>query len=528
MDALETRIPDAIARQPDFRRLVRHIDRTCGLFSMVFVIWDRADTEHTLSDAIRTGVTDASVERLSLPSADAVDIFHRIEEAGSRQGDVVVVEGLHRAFPERVRASPDDRPPILAALNLYRERLRRHPVCLVLLLPEHALDLVAHGSPDFWSWRSGVFVLQPRETAADTRASATLYATGGEPDSDALSSRDAVEAEVARLTELWSERFDSQIKPRELSAAARVAERLVGLYQRLTRFALAEEWRGRAIDLFQRVTADESDPQRRANAWVMLGTLWNESPLGNHAENQRKAIAAYDAALTVYTRERHPGEWAMTQNNLGNAWRSLPTGDRGENLRMAIAAYEAALTVYTRDAYPVNWANTLNNLGVAWGDLPTGDRGENLRRAIAAYEAALTVYTRDAHPVDWAMTQNNLGIAWGDLPTGDRSDNLRRAIAAYEAALTIRTRDAHPIDWAMTQYNRAIALADLAELPGEDRCGGLRQAIACGKAALLIETPEAFPDDHVSTLKNLQIDRAAYESGGCAGDVPFDEIPPAK
>ena len=44
----------------------------------------------------------------------------------------------------------------------------------------------------------------------------------------------------------------------------------------------------------------------------------------------------------------------------------MPTGDKAENLRKAIAAYEAALTIRTKDADPTNWAVTQNNLGNAW------------------------------------------------------------------------------------------------------------------------------------------------------------------
>nr|WP_232731833.1 hypothetical protein [Oscillatoria sp. PCC 10802] len=39
------------------------------------------------------------------------------------------------------------------------------------------------------------------------------------------------------------------------------------------------------------------------------------------------------------------------------------TGDRAENLERAIAAYQAALQVRTREAFPQNWAMTQNNLG---------------------------------------------------------------------------------------------------------------------------------------------------------------------
>lgn len=526
MEISETNDSVDVVTQPDFRRLMRHIERARDVFSMVFVIWDRADTERDIFDAVRACNVAANVERLQLPSGDAIDIFHRIEEAGSHRPDVVIIEGLYRAFPERVRIGSDDRPPILQTLNLYRERLRLHPVCIVIVLPEYALDLIARGSPDFWSWRSGVFSVQPVEASTAINAGGASQSAYGGSDGGTALSLNAAEAELARLNALWSERFDMAVSNRDLSSAARIAERLVGVYHRLARFARSEEWRGRAIDLLQRVTGGESDPLTHARAWNRLGTLWNESPLGDFGRNQYRAIAAYEAALALYARDVHPIEWAGTQNNLGNAWSEMPTGDRGENLRKAVSAYEAALLVYTRDAHPNEWAMAQNNLAAAWTLMPTGDRGENLQKAIVALEAALTVRTREDHPIDWATTQNNLAIAWRKLPAGDRGRNLRRSISAFEAALKVYTRDTYPADWATTQHNRAVSLAALSELPGEDRCGLMRHAIAVGKAAMIVLTPEMFPHQHASTEKNLQIDRAAYESGGCAEALSFDGIAP--
>jgi hypothetical protein len=82
-----------------------------------------------------------------------------------------------------------------------------------------------------------------------------------------------------------------------------------------------------------------------------------EFPLGNRALNLELAIAAYEAALAVYTREAFPEKWAMTQNNLGNAYQNrIRGGERADNeagagrrshrppcLRIAFA-----LAVYTR------------------------------------------------------------------------------------------------------------------------------------------------------------------------------------
>jgi tetratricopeptide (TPR) repeat protein len=66
-------------------------------------------------------------------------------------------------------------------------------------------------------------------------------------------------------------------------------------------------------------------------------------------------------------------DWAMTQNNLGAALQSL--GRREESpqlLEEAIAAYENALKVITREKMPMSWAMTLANLAAARMTLADG------------------------------------------------------------------------------------------------------------------------------------------------------------
>ena len=68
------------------------------------------------------------------------------------------------------------------------------------------------------------------------------------------------------------------------------------------------------------------------------------------------AIAYFTAALTVYTRDTFPENWAATQNNLANAYLYRIRGERADNIELAIASYTAALSVYTREAFPEQWA----------------------------------------------------------------------------------------------------------------------------------------------------------------------------
>jgi CHAT domain-containing protein len=196
----------------------------------------------------------------------------------------------------------------------------------------------------------------------------------------------------------------------------------------------------------------------------------------------------------------------MTQNNLGNAYLYRIKGDKSQNLEDAIAAYTAALQVYTHDAFPQQWATTQNNLGLAYTDRIEGDEAENLELAITSYTAALQVYTRKSFPQQWAGTQNNLGATFLYRIEGDKAQNLENALVSYTATLQVYTRDALPQQWAMTQNNLGLAYSN--RIKG-DKVQNLEQAIASYTAALQVYTRDAFPQNHAETLLNLGI---AYQN----------------
>ena len=57
--------------------------------------------------------------------------------------------------------------------------------------------------------------------------------------------------------------------------------------------------------------------------FILAGSLLTFGEQVGNNEPLEEAVAAYREALTEYTRERVPLQWAMTQNNLGNALRTL-------------------------------------------------------------------------------------------------------------------------------------------------------------------------------------------------------------
>ena len=67
----------------------------------------------------------------------------------------------------------------------------------------------------------------------------------------------------------------------------------------------------------------------------------------------------------VFTRERLPFEWAMTQNNLGNVLWALGEREEGtERLEEAAGAYSLALEVFTAKSHPANHGLVSRNLGL--------------------------------------------------------------------------------------------------------------------------------------------------------------------
>jgi protein-arginine kinase activator protein McsA len=258
-------------------------------------------------------------------------------------------------------------------------------------------------------------------------------------------------------------------------------------------------------------------PAQIARARVSLGNALQHAaglPGEDRGARLREALAAYDAALRIYTAETVPLAYAATQNNRAVLLRdlaSVPGEDRGARLREALAAYDAALRYRTPETVPLDYAMTQNNRAVLLSDLasvPGEDRGARLREALAACDAALRIYTAETVPLDYAATQNNRAVLLSDLasvPGEDRGARLREALAAYDAALRIYTAETVPLDYAMTQNNRAVLLSDLASVPGEDRGARLREALAAYDAALRIYTAETVPLDYAMTQNNRAV-----------------------
>ena len=104
------------------------------------------------------------------------------------------------------------------------------------------------------------------------------------------------------------------------------------------------------LEAWATVTLPKFPPEIAQNMAIDISNLSDLIylfPLGNRADNIEIAILGYEIVLKIFTRDRFPEQWAITQNNLGNAYANRIRGERLKNLETAVVCYQQALSQYT-------------------------------------------------------------------------------------------------------------------------------------------------------------------------------------
>jgi tetratricopeptide (TPR) repeat protein len=262
---------------------------------------------------------------------------------------------------------------------------------------------------------------------------------------------------------------------------------------------------------------------------MLLGDLGN-TYLSSALPSKTKLLTAIDCfgqAAEIYREFEKRDDWAREQYNLGNAWCEMTESESPSKWEKAIAHFEEALSVRTREKDAERYAATLQNLGTAYRELKTGNRSANLRRAINCYHRAMRALRKPAASRKRADLHHNLGNVYLTLAIGgeDRIRNLGRATRHLARALDLRTKLQVPFDYAATQFSRGEAFLQLA-ISGVDGSASLNQARACFKEAC-----EGFEQAGRADLANkaqLRLVRIAEVPAQGATDDSRDESVAAK
>jgi CHAT domain-containing protein len=218
----------------------------------------------------------------------------------------------------------------------------------------------------------------------------------------------------------------------------------------------------------------QGNQQRWAEAANNLGIILMHRPDGDRGTNLARARQLFDRVSEIAFAAGEMSKWAGVQNNLGTVLRDTPTGDPDEHIDLACRAYERALTVWTKQAHPLEWALTTARLAVAESRRAGADRA----KVAALFKAALDGLDVDEYPVQWARVANRYaGIIEDQGETdppasepwsrsakdpGQETSSLREAIKIYAKAIEVFDAQGSRFDAASAEHNRAGAAWRLA------------------------------------------------------------------
>lgn len=126
------------------------------------------------------------------------------------------------------------------------------------------------------------------------------------------------------------------------------------------------------------------------------------------------ALKEYQRCLKVYTKENAPDIYADIQHHMAILYVEMPKDEKKAGIWAGVAntAFQEALTFYTKDQYPYQYAMICNNFGNAVSKFPVTANTDNYAKAINLYTEALDVRDKSM-PYERAITLlNYLEASW--------------------------------------------------------------------------------------------------------------------
>ena len=340
----------------------------------------------------------------------------------------------------------------LGYLQWTRERLREFPYPIVLWITYKILGDLSEKSPDFWSWRKGVFRFE-RETeivpAMQHNLNLSADPISEQEDSTFLPIEDLEELIAstekrnpkdrklgglyAKLGRLYSSRIqqgETQDYAKELALASSCFHKAIALQHELGlkadlvdslidlgKLHYRQSQNYQAIECFQKsleIARKIRDRKGESISLIGLGNAYKS--LGRYED----AIAFYQQSLAIIREIGDRRGEASSLNNLGNAYNSIGRYEE------AIAVYEQSLAIDREIVDRGGEANSLGNLGNAYQSLG------RYEEAIAFHEQSVAIFREIGDRGGEASSLGNLGNAYGSL------GGYEEAIAFYEQSLAIK------------------------------------------------------------------------------------------
>jgi tetratricopeptide (TPR) repeat protein len=408
---------------------------------------------------------------------------------------------------------------------------------LLLWVSRPWLTAIQQSAPQFWRWRTGVFVFagEPTPITENQRysenveqpvvdesvISAEIKAAsndnlkfGDDFDFPAQSPKnDPSEKEKAfpLTTELLkTTREDQTFSPLSLS---HISKELTELLMETMNNNIGEDGEDnqetqQILLEIEELHSQQASQDLLAAAYHHLGNLYRlriEKGKSN-LKNLTVAILAYQEAIA---HDETSPQVPDILNDLGTLYWMLHRvpHDPGEGktyIEQGIEFYHLALKLISPQEQSETYARVQNNLGTAYGDLARfANPKENWQKAVLAYSEAVRYRNAEVEPLKYAACQNNLGTAYWHLGQYSQPvENLKKAVASYSKALAHYNPEQEPLKYGMIQNNIGTAHWNLAQYE-EQPAKNLQLAIDVYREALKYRTPANVPSACAATQNNL-------------------------
>jgi tetratricopeptide (TPR) repeat protein len=406
--------------------LERALRRAEG-FALYFVRCNPSALRREALGRLREGLSgsDRGIVEIDLdePITDLLSVLREPIPDPAAPPLAVSVSGLELSIP----ASTDG--GILAALNIQRESLPSAVSCpLLLWLPEHAMQRLIVGAPDFYAWRSAEYQL----VAAGPEGAPAIWdelprsdwQVRNLPPADRERRRQALEGMVDELRSLPP----SPGRDRDLAAAL---SDLGFLASQCRRFDEAEECYTKSLGITERLGGERD----AAIIYHQLGRIAEERRRFDEAEEWHKK----SLEITLRLGDEHGA--AITYHQLGIIAQERRRFDEAEEW------YRKSLEIKLRLGDEYDAAITYHQLGMVAQERRTFDEAEEW------YRKSLEIALRLGNEHGAALTYGQLGLLAeqrGDMTSA--VEHLRRALAVFE-----RLDDPH--DAEVTRRNLARVTA---------------------------------------------------------------------
>jgi len=159
----------------------------------------------------------------------------------------------------------------------------------------------------------------------------------------------------------------------------------------------------------------ENVPELVANAQYRKATLLYTWAQNGNPQFFRPAMDAYQQAVKVFTKDNTPEVFAEIQHHLGVIYSEIPDEIKVKSVwaAVSVSSFKEALSYFTRETHPYEYARICNSYANALTKYPEAKLTDNYAKALDFYRQALQIRTADEYPYERALTiLNFLETAW--------------------------------------------------------------------------------------------------------------------